>query len=77
MLVFADCTIQTSVEGINDVLARNFDSTGSLIWWLHRVGKGTLVARLKGKDIIDAARITSYALYQQLRSEVGVKLPRW
>jgi hypothetical protein len=77
MLVFADCAVQSSPEAIFDVLARNFADTGALVWWLWRIGKGGLATRLKRMDIVDAARITAHALHQQLKNEIGEKLPRW
>ena len=40
MLIFADCSVQKSPEGIFDVLARNFEDTGALSWWLWRIGHG-------------------------------------
>ncbi len=76
-LVFADCCVQTGPEAVFDVLARNFDSVGALGWWLHRVGKGELVPRTKGKDLIDALRIVSHTLYRQIRIEIGKPIPRW
>jgi hypothetical protein len=77
MLVFADCAVQSTPEAIFDVLARNFSDTGALIWWLWRVGKRDLAARIKRRDIIDAARIVAHALHKELKSEIGGKLPRW
>jgi hypothetical protein len=77
MLLFADCAVQISAEGVFDVLARNFSDTGALVWWLWRVGKRDLATRIKRMDIVDAARITAHALHQQIKAEIGGKLPRW
>lgn len=77
LLVFADCCVQTSPDGIFDVLARNFDNLGALGWWLQRVGKGNLIPLTKGKDLIDALRIVAHALYRQIRVEIGKPIPRW
>jgi hypothetical protein len=77
MLVFADCAVQSTPEAIFDVLARNFADTGALTWWLWRISKRDLAGRIKRRDIIDATRITAHTLHQQLKSEIGGKLPRW
>ncbi len=76
-LMFADCCVHTSAEGVFDVLARNIDSTGGLIWWLWRIGKRSLAARVKGKDLVDALRVAAYTLHKELKAEIGLKLPRW
>jgi hypothetical protein len=39
MLVFADCALQKDPEGVFDVLARNFEHTNALSWWLWRIGQ--------------------------------------
>jgi hypothetical protein len=77
LLVFADCCVQTCPEGIFDVLARNFDSVGALGWWLQRVGKGELIPRTKGKDLIDALRIVAHNLCRELKAEIGKPVARW
>lgn len=77
LLVFADCCVQTTPQGIFDVLARNFDNVGALGWWLQRVGKGSLIPRTKGKDLIDALRIVAHNLYRELKVEIGKPIPRW
>jgi hypothetical protein len=77
LLVFADCCVQTGPEGVFNVIARNFDNVGALGWWLQRVGKGELLPRTKGKDLVDAIRVISHTLYRQLRDEIGKPVPRW
>lgn len=71
MLVFADCSVQKSPDGIFDVLARNFEDTGNLSWWLWRIGHGEMTQHLKGKDILDASRKIAHELYKHLKTEVG------
>lgn len=77
MLIFADCCLQRTPEGIFDVLGRNFDSSGFMAWWLNRIGKGHIVGVLKGKDIIDAIRKVAYELYRELKGEIGRPVARW
>lgn len=77
MLVFADCCVGHTEDEIFDVIARNYSDTGSVCWWLFRIGKGDLVPRLKGKDLVDAARIVAHVLHRQLKKEVGLRIPRW
>lgn len=77
LLVFADCAVQKDESGVFDVIARNFDNTGILGWWLQRIGKGELIPLTKGKDIVDAIRVISHALYRQLKAEIGKPIPRW
>jgi hypothetical protein len=76
-LVLCDCCVQPTAEAVADVISRNFDSPGSLCWWLQRIGKGTLIPRIKNKDIFDAVRIIGHALHRQFRSEIGLPIPRW
>ena len=76
MLVFADCAVQNNPDGVFDVLARNFDSPGTLSWWLHRIGHGDIAKYTKGKDIVDAIRKVAYELYRDLR-EIGKPVARW
>jgi hypothetical protein len=77
LLVFADCVVQKDESGVFDVIARNFDNTGILGWWLQRVGKSEFIPRMKGKDIVDAIRVISHALYRQIRAEIGKPIARW
>ena len=77
MMVFADCAVQKSPDGIFDVLARNFQDTGGLNWWLWRIGKGELTEHLKGKDIVDAIRKLSFVLFKSLKLEINRSLPRF
>lgn len=76
-VVLCDCCVQDSWDGIFDVLARNFDSPNSLMWWLRKVGKAHLVDRLKGKDIVDAVRIAAHDLHRELKKEIGLPRARW
>lgn len=77
LLVFSDCCVARTAEEVFDVIARNYSDTASICWWLYRIGKGDLVPRLKGKDLVDAARIVAHALHRQLKKEVGLRIPRW
>jgi hypothetical protein len=77
MLVFADCCVAHTEDEVFDVIARNYSDTGGVCWWLYRIGKPKIVPRLKGKDIVDAARIVAHALHRQLKKEVGLRIPRW
>jgi len=67
MLIFADCAVQKSPDGVFDVLARNFETTGALSWWLHRIGHAEIAKHTKGKDIVDAIRKVAHELYRELR----------
>lgn len=71
MLIFADCAVQKSPEGVFDVLARNFEHTGALSYWLWRIGHGDKVQYVKRKDIVDAIRKVSAELHRDLSREVG------
>ena len=77
MLIFADCAVQKSAEGIFDVLARNFEDTGALSWWLWRIGYGDKTKLLKGKDIVDAIRKVAHLLYRDLKKEIGRPVVRF
>jgi hypothetical protein len=77
MLVFADCAVQPSTEAVFHVLGRNFDTVGALVWWLHRIGKSGLSPRTKNKDLIDALRVVAHGLHRQLKTEIGLPIPRW
>ena len=77
MLVFADCAIQESPDGVFHVLARNFEHTGALSWWLWKIGHGEMTRYVKGKDIVDAVRKIAYELHRILKSEVGRPAPRF
>jgi hypothetical protein len=77
MLIFADCGVQKSADGVFDVLARNFEHTGALSWWLWKIGHGEMTRFLKGKDIVDAIRKIAYELYRILKSEVGKPVARF
>lgn len=77
MLVFADCCLQRTPEGIFDVLGRNFDSPGFMAWWLNRIGKGHFVSLVKGKDMVDAVRKVAHELHRELKHEIGRPVPRW
>jgi hypothetical protein len=76
-LVLCDCCVQKTPERIFDVLGRNFADTGSLMWWLRRIGKGHLAEPLKGKDVVDAVRKTAHGLSRELKEEIGRPVPRW
>lgn len=76
-LVLCDCCVQTTAEGTFEVLGRNFNDTGALMWWLRRIGKGHLAELLKGKDIVDAARKAAHGLSRELKEEIGRPVPRW
>jgi len=77
MLVLADCCVQGSPDRVFDVLARNFDSTGAMEWWLHRIGLGHKARFVKGKDLVDAVRKLSFELFKDLRKEIGRPVARW
>ena len=77
MLIFADCAVQKSAEGIFDVLARNFEDTGALSWWLWRIGYGDKTKLLKGKDIVDAIRKIAHELHRDLKKEIGRPVARF
>jgi hypothetical protein len=77
MVILCDCCVQKSPEEIFDVLARNFNDTGDLVWWLRKIGKGHLSDLVKGKDIVDAIRKTAHELYQELKKEIGRPIARW
>ena len=77
MLVFADCSVQDSPDGVFHVLARNFEHTGALSWWLWKIGHGEMTRYVKGKDIVDAVRKIAYELHRILKSEVGRPAPRF
>ncbi len=76
MLVFADCAVQKNPDGVFDVLARNFESTGALSWWLHRIGHGDKTIYVKGRDLVEYFRKISHELYRELR-EIGKPVARW
>ena len=77
MLIFADCSVQKSPEGIFDVLARNFEDTGALSWWMWRIGYGDKTKLLKGKDIVDAIRKVAHLLYRDLKKGIGRPVARF
>ena len=77
MLIFADCAVQDSPEAIFDVLARNFEDTGALSWWMWRIGYGDKTKLLKGKDIVDAIRKVAHLLYRDLKKEIGRPVVRF
>ena len=77
MHIFADCSVQKSPEGIFDVLARNFEDTAALSWWLWRIGYGDKTKLLKGKDIVDAIRKVAHLLYRDLKKEIGRPVVRF
>lgn len=76
-LVLCDCSVQKTPEAIFDVLGRNFNDTGALMWWLRRIGKGHLAELLKGKDVVDAVRKAVHALSRELREQIGKPVARW
>ena len=77
MLIFADCSVQKSPEGIFDVLARNFEDTGALSWWMWRIGYGDKTKLLKGKDIVDVIRKVAHLLYRDLKKGIGRPVARF
>jgi hypothetical protein len=76
-LVLCDCCVLATPERIFDVLGRNFGDTGSLMWWLRRIGKGPLAETLKGKDIVDAVRRAAHVLARELKEQIGKPVARW
>lgn len=76
MLIFADCTVQRSPDGIFDVLARNFGDPGQVSWWLWRIGHQDKAKYLKGKDIVDGIRKVAAELYKALCLEIGKPVAR-
>jgi hypothetical protein len=76
-VILCDCCVQRGPDGVFDVLGRNFPDTGSLAWWLRRLGKGHLADLVKRKDIVDAIRKVSHDLFQELRAEIGRPIARW
>jgi hypothetical protein len=77
MLVLCDCCVQTSSDGVFDVLARNFSDTGALMWWLRKIGKDRIAELVKGKDLVDAIRKAAHRLYRDLTFEIGKPVARW
>jgi hypothetical protein len=77
MLVFADCALQKDPEGVFDVLARNFEHTGALSWFLWKIGHGEMTRFVRGKDLIEAIRKIAHELYRYLKTEVGRPVARF
>jgi hypothetical protein len=76
-LILCDCCVQRSWEGIFDVLGRNFNDTGGLMWWLRKVGKTHVAEHVKGKDVVDAVRKAAHELFRELKAEIGRPVARW
>ncbi len=76
MKIFADCAVQENQQGVFDVLARNFDTSGHLSWWLWRIGHADKCKYTKRKDIVDAIRKVSSELYRDLRQDIGRRICR-
>ena len=76
-VVLCDCCVRATPEGIFDVLGRNFADTAALMWWLRRIGKGSVAETVKGKDIVDGCRKAAHMLGGQLKNEIGRSVPRW
>jgi hypothetical protein len=76
-LVLCDMCVASSPERVADVIGRNFQDLPALAWFLRRIGKSILVERIKNKDIFDAARIVAHILHRQLKTEIGLPIPRW
>lgn len=76
MVILCDCCVQNSPDGVFDVLARNFDTVTALMWWLRKIGKGHLVRRVKGKDVVDAVRNAAHDLNRELKVEIGLPVAR-
>lgn len=76
MMIFADCAIQKSPEGIFDVLARNFPDVGFLSWFLNRIGHNEKTKYAKGRDLVEYFRKVAHELYRDLK-EVGKPVARF
>jgi len=77
MKIYADCAIQADQEGVFDVLARNFETSGALSWWLWRIGHADKCQYTKRKDIVDAIRKVAAELHKDLCRDVGRPIARW
>ena len=74
--ILADCAIQRDASGVYDVLARNFADSGTLSWWLHRIGHGDMTRLGRRKDIFDYLRLVSNALHRELKRDLGRPVAR-
>jgi hypothetical protein len=77
MLVLCDCCVQSSPDGIFNVLARNFNDTGGVMWFMRKIGKSHIADLLKGKDVVDAVRKAAHELHRELKGEIGRPVARW
>lgn len=77
LLVFADCAVQTDWWGVFDVLARNFDNSGFLSYWLNKVGYGHLTPYSKGKDLVDYIRKVAHEIHRDIKASIGKPIARW
>ena len=74
--ILADAAVQQDPSGVYDVLARNFVDSGTLSWWLHRIGHGDMTGLGRRKDIFDYLRLVSNALHRQLKHDLGRPVAR-
>jgi hypothetical protein len=77
LFVFADCAIQKNESGVFDVLARNFDSTGLMSYWLNKVGYGHLTRYAKDRDLVQYIRKAAYEIHRHMKKAVGKPVARW
>ena len=74
--ILADAAVQQDPSGVYDVLARNFVDSGTLSWWLHRIGHGDMTRLGRRKDLFDYLRLVSNALHRQLKHDLGRPVAR-
>ena len=77
LLVFADCAVQEDESGVFDVLARNFDSTGLMGYWLNKVGYGHLTQYAKDRDLVQYIRKAAHQIHRHMKRTVGKPVTRW
>jgi hypothetical protein len=76
MQIYADCAVKLDPEEVFHVLARNFDSSSLLSWWLHRIGHGDKAKYAKGRDLIEYIRKIAHELHRDLKN-VGRPIARF
>ena len=74
--ILADAAVQQDPSGVYDVLARNFVDSGTLSWWLHRIGHGDMSRLGQRKDLFDYLRLVSNALHRELKRDLGRPVAR-
>ncbi len=74
--ILADAAIQQDASGVYDVLARNFQDSGMLSWFLHRIGHADMTKLGRRKDLFDYLRLVSNALHRELKRDLGRPVAR-